>query len=336
MRVRFLVALTVIALIDSIPAHSNAVTVDAALSSIACVPHGPQSLCFAVGRDTAFQHGVIVKIVDGLQSAPITVSDALLSGVTCMSSGVCAAVGTKIDFVSPIVVFFNADGVPTQTIDLTGTGAFGPLACPTSNLCLVFGSRPNDPGLRQPTLTVVKRNQSLANTADIASPGFFVQDMSCASAGRCIAAGVGFDIVLSGPQWTASVKTAPFLFDGVDCPLPSQCFAATRIFQNGFPFGAIAPIDADGNAGGAVPMAQIGTTFFGIACVSKHLCVAVGENERTTRGSIVRVVDGVPGTPTDVDGVNFFSVVACDTKSGSCTAIGRSLTGETAMYSFAA
>jgi hypothetical protein len=336
MRLRLCVALAVIALVSTVvPRTSGAATIidAAALSSVACAVHGQP--CFAVGFDAAPERGVIVKIVNGQPSAPIPVPGILLFSVTCMNGGDCAAVGMRTGGGAPELVFFDVDGQPTQFVSLAGTGALGPIACPTPTTCLVFGSRVREFEERVPTLTIVRKAQSSATTVDFPSPTL-VANVACPTSTRCVATGVGFDVALSGPHWTTTVITAPFLFDGIDCPTQSQCLAVTRVFQNNFPFGAIAPIDIDGTVGAPAAMAQFGTTFFAIGCVDRHLCFAVGENERTTRGTIVRVVDGLPGPPTDVDGVNFFAGVACTDKVRLCTAIGRALTGEPVVHSFAA
>jgi hypothetical protein len=290
------------------------------LQSIACVPGGPHAPCLAAGVDESLTHAVVLEVNDGHPSTPILLPRSPGVGpLACSASGRCVTTGL-VESAGPAVVFLDRDGTTDHIVPVSGTDSLTAIACPTTSTCLAIGFLRDNVRLPVTTLAVVKQNQSSAVAQPIA--GGLVSDIACPSSTRCIAVGVGFDIVFDGPAWTSSLNTLNLALAGIACPSRTVCYSATRVFQAGFPFGAVVQIAADGTVGTPVPMAQYGTTFFDIACIDAHACVAVGENEQTTLGTVVRVLDGVPGAPGDVDDSNFFAAVACNDKSRMCTAVG--------------
>jgi hypothetical protein len=264
-----------------------------------------------------------------------------LAGTTCGSGDACLAVGSYEDssnhnqaYVVPIV-----DGVPgaAAKVQLPANAATNPNAelegvtCMASNICEAYGFYYSS-GLVTPMVVQITNGVPAPAvavplpTGVKASNYFYVQGLSCYSAGTCVAVGdyansandllpFVLPIIDGAPQSAdtpampadADTTTPNDSLDAVACQPSGVCVAVGAYTDlNSDSEAVVVPI-TDGVAGTGVATAPADgngnpdTSLGEVACPASGTCEAVGLYETTAdviENMVVPIVNGAPGTAT--------------------------------------
>lgn len=301
------------------------------LSSVACPSVGN---CTAVGSFTNSQgalSGLLISQSNGHWGAGVQVpspADAAgsvtLKSVSCASVGSCTAVGYYANSsgdAQPLITTSSAGGTATSvkaplpanasagsTDSSLGGSGLGAVSCPTTNSCAAIGTYYDSKGMLQGLLLDETGSGWTATEAPLpagaqpnADPNYFgLTAISCPAAGSCAAVGYyndnsgeqGLLLTLSGGSWSAQAVK-----------VPSDAAQSSAVSLNS------------------------------VACVSAGNCTAVGgytDSSGVTHGLFASETGGswsqgvaasLPTTlPTSTSAS--LSVVACESQTGDCAAIG--------------
>jgi hypothetical protein len=241
------------------------------LESISCTS---ATSCVAVGADQSADTPIIYPIaVSGLTATaqtPVAVTapgpDALLSSVSCVSSGACTAVGSYMGGDLPMVAYTSGTG--PWTVKAAGTSApvaatsdsvLNAISCPSSGACEAVGEYADTSGNVYPwALTVT--DGVLGTGTNVGLPGDAV------------------------PSDSSEIEEGSFTFNGLDavsCPSAGVCTAAGSysIASGSIEAVAIPIVNATPGTpvefGAGSSASDVETTISGISCSDASDCSAV-------------------------------------------------------------
>ena len=236
--------------------------------------------------------GWIVALVPAsAQTHSVTVVPGVsLYGVACETSTACLAVGDAHHNDGAVVPVVDGMVGPVSTVE-AGGGLYG-IACPTSSMCIGLEWNPNGGEGK-------------------------VLPIGLGGAGPAVAVG-------HIEEW-----------EGISCPTATSCIAVAFAELSSTSFGpAVLSISINnGNVAVAAPILIDGQpTITDIACDTATTCLAVGRDELPSgqlEGTLVPIINGVPGTRTDSALIDYFGGVSCF-GPGACLAVGAKATSDSA------
>lgn len=325
----------------------------ASLNDIGCSPPGPAAeYCIAVGtyRDVSGgQDGLIETLdnntwnplaapVNGLNPASSTTPSVALGSVSCPGTGTCTAVGSYYDtsgYQQGLIVLMgtaiSAMTLPTADLNPSPyfqTGAPGlrlqKIVCPTTGMCAAVGAYQTASGAGDGLVaTWSTGNPWTATTAPIpTSEATFFYDLSCPTAGWCVAVGRYSPstnvppvelITLSDGTWTGStppnVDTGTddwsMLLQSISCTQIGSCVAVGSThstdglidtLNNGTWSASSAPL------GGLSPPSGTGSNesafLTTVTCPTVDACVALGQYADTSSDRQGLIQEQHPQTAT--------------------------------------
>lgn len=275
-----------------------------------------------------------------------------LSGITCLASGKCIAVGSSEDEGSNPLTLIEESGAEGWTIvpspNPTAFGDVGSLnavACSTLSRCVAVGSYESETGYQQ-TLVEENRGQGWVLMPSPNTSGYEDNRLSaiaCPSQSLCIAVGWhgatgGKEQPLierdSGSGWTIVSATGVGRLSGIACLGVTWCVATGGNFAISSEITEQPIIEemADGAWTVAGTSQAIGT-LGGVACPTTNYCISVG-SVLTARlgGNIGPVITAerdngawtIGHPPIFGSNVEAFDSVACPTSS-RCIGVGHQL-----------
>ncbi|HLX50425.1 MAG TPA: hypothetical protein VKS82_19030 [Streptosporangiaceae bacterium] len=321
----------------------------AALTGVACQG---TSNCVATGVSTqdpatGVYAGALIHSTNGGGAWTATTVPAgltSLAGVTCPSSGNCAAVGYGApNGVSPGAIVING-GVSATTwsgeAHISGVEYLDGIACPAPATCLAAGYS----GLGSAaTAELAWTTNGTTWSTQSAGPGY-LDAVACPAAGTCQAAGYqalgssgsgGIDALTMGSgSWTVQSQVAlgPRVgLTGVSCASSANCVAVGN--------SATGPVIMATTNGGVTwtnqtPPSASGVLYYlsAVACPAATDCVAVGYELSNQSGSQTKTAiststsDGSTwSAATVVTGVSHFDAITCPS-TGRCVAAGTDIT----------
>jgi len=269
------------------------------LNGVACTS---PVMCIAVGAvgfaldGSGNPAGTITERWDGtawsIQPTPTSGSPGALNAVSCTSPNACTAVGGTA---SGLLLAERWDGT-RWTVQSAPTppgaqgGFFTGVSCTSQFACTAVGAAFDSSG--NPAGTITERwdgtTWSIQPTPTSASPGAFLNAVSCTSPNACTAVGNTASALLAerwdGTTWTVqSTPTPPGTqgqgdnFGGVSCSSPSACTAVGVIFTPA-PFTVAERWDGSSWSVQDTPNLP-GATDVGlpaVSCPTLSVCTAVG------------------------------------------------------------
>ena len=230
-----------------------------------------------------------------------------LSGVSCPSSSLCAAV----DDSGNLVTSTDPTGGTSawSTVDADPATPFYGVSCPTVSLCVAVDFHGDVVTSTDPT------GGAGAWTVTPADSGNILLDVSCPSAALCVAGDTDGHVVTStdptggAAAWTSTEVDAGNWVTGVSCPMVSLCVASAQVGT------VLTSTDPAGGATSWTPAQVDGTDeLAGVSCATTSMCVAVDQF-----GDVVTTTDPTGGavawTVTDADGTTGLSAVSCPSAS---------------------
>jgi hypothetical protein len=228
-----------------------------------------------------------------LWTAPVSIADHPLDGVSCPTSSLCAAVDHDGQVFTSSDPAAGAGSWRGATVD--GSAVITAISCPSSGLCVATDGvgdviTSTDPTGGAAAWTVSRVDTStLPPNADGAGPAL-LRGISCPSDGLCVAVdGAGNAVVSSDPAagpsaWSmvpadpnsspgcAQAHTScPAALTGVACPVSSLCEAvdfSANVLQSTTPTASV-PWSSRSLSGGAM------RSLWGISCPTQTLCLTV-------------------------------------------------------------
>jgi uncharacterized lipoprotein YbaY len=225
---------------------------------------------------------------------------ASLTGVSCLTARSCVAVGDSQGGRGPLTVeTWNGATWALRTARIPGAGPENPgaVSCLSVTSCVVAGESYSS-AAGAPAMLLARWNGKSVTAMKAAAPAgagdIILNDVSCASASRCVAAGFstntagtrefGFAELWNGTSWTARTVAMPkgdtdsFLY-GVSCRAGGRCIA---VGSAGTATAAKAiALSASGNTLTAqnVPGPGKGKSsdFAAVSCPKADECVAIGD-----------------------------------------------------------
>lgn len=333
--------------LESVPEPSGAQ--NSVLNAVSC---SSASTCAAVG-DYTNTSGVEVTLAEhwngvawAVQSTPSPAGAqfSFLSGINCLSSTACVAVGLS----DQGSLAERSDGTSwsiqsTPTSASPGAALFS-VSCTSSFACLAVGSTAPGTGM-----TLAERWNGTKWTVQSTPNPSGAQDtvlnsIACSSSSACTAVGWSFDSSNTastvaerwdGHDWSLQSTPNKFGFSqlgGVACPGASACVAVGIGFDTSGAFVTLGE-GWDGTQWSVQPTANPqgthGAQLLGVSCKSSSACMAVGQATDpfgNARGPLAELWDGTawritptpspPGTPFSVLGG-----VSC-TSPSACVAVG--------------
>ena len=321
----------------------------AALTGLACQG---SSDCVATGlrsqnQNTGVYSGTLIKTTNGGQSwattkIPADVSG--LAGVTCPSSGNCAAVGYTAPSGGAPQAIVTSGAVTasswTAETHISGVDYLDGIACPAAGTCLATGYS----GLgAAATAQLAWTANGTSWSTQSAGPGY-LNGVACPATGTCWAAGYqalggtgSGDIdaltMSGGSSWTigSQIALGPRVgLTGVSCANKTNCVAVGNSAS-----GPAILASTDGVTWSSeTPPASSGVLYHldAVACPGKLDCVAVGYELVKVGGSLTKMAiststtDGTTWSPVTVlSGVSHFDGVTCPS-TGRCLAAGTDIT----------
>ena len=308
--------------------------------SVACVS---TTSCHAVGAyaDTG---GLVLPLIETFDGAvwsavisPLPAdyqSGARLNGITCVSSGLCQAVGSYVTLgaVARPLVVQTTDGVTwTASVtpdpaDFLGGGVFRGVACGSASSCEAVGSYQGVDNLQHSLIESYDGSAWSAVTvpppSDFADHAFLLS-VSCSSATLCEAVGGYLDAaslehtltaVSDGTTWSLAPAADPSdfgntaLLSGVTCTTATWCVAVGSYQTNGAgtppPMRGLVQI-YDGTTWTLASLADpadLGSTaqLNGVSCATPAVCQAVGfyTDTAATNRPLIETNSPIPPRPT--------------------------------------
>jgi hypothetical protein len=239
---------------------------------------------------------------------PVPAGDTIvsLSGVSCVTTRSCVAVGTSIGGTGGIRVLVETWNGAKWTDHVVPVSSsvfldFNSVSCVSATHCVVAGASETMKGgnVTMGVLlalwngkTITPMKAPLPAGTGAGTP--LITDVSCASAASCVAVGAvlsgsgnsgfGFTETWKGKAWTVAKVASPkgitlsFLF-GVSCPTAHNCVAVGAAGTS--KSGSATAMSYNGKAWSrqAVPAPGKGKSdaFEGVSCLSAANCVATGQ-----------------------------------------------------------
>ena len=284
--------------------------------------------------------------------APTGTTTAFLSGVACVSSVQCTAVGTSFGTAieTPVTLAEAWNGTAwtvRSTPNLIGatTNRMAGVSCASSTACTAVGSRSQTPlaeGWNGSSWTI----QAAPSPAGASSA--MLNGVSCTSSGACEAVGSTSPTtnsvntlaeVWNGTSW--SIQTTPnptgakfSILYGVSCASPTACFAAGQFKGSSSASPFIEMWNGTSWAIQSTP-AAVGAGLFGVSCTSASACTAVGGTGGATLAERWNgTAWSIQATPNPSSTNNALVAVSC-TSSTSCVAVGNSVSSTFTTAPFA-
>jgi hypothetical protein len=255
--------------------------------------------------------------------APAPANDVVLQALSCPAAGSCAAAGYYRDTsggTRGLVETLSGGTWTAITVPVSGLNpaaaaqvVLRQVSCPGAGSCVATGDYVDSSGHRQGLIATLADGTWTAITvptaglspAPASNPLLFLNSLSCAAAGSCVAVGYyqdssgredGLIATLASGTWSAATapvgglnpppgtnSAAAVRLDGVSCPAVGSCVAVgdypdTSNHRDGFAEtlsgGAWSPATIP--ITGLVPTGLSVDSFTGISCPSTGSCAAVG------------------------------------------------------------
>ncbi len=215
---------------------------------------------------------------DGLEAVP--------SGVSCPSSGLCVAVGESVDGSSTIVTSTNPTGGASAWNVTAFTGEFVLLdvSCPTTSLCVAVDN--GGDALISTNPTGGAATWKLTHIDNTPNNNNYLPGVSCPSISLCVAvSGAGNAVTSTNPTggataWKVTNVGGNKSLTQVSCSVSGFCVALDdygNVVTSSNPHGGTA-------AWTATSVDRVGAGFSGISCPTSNLCVAVDNSGNVVTG----------------------------------------------------
>ncbi len=331
------------------------------LTSIACTSGGT---CFAAGKySTGIEAGwydTLIEQWNGAHWTKLTSPDPnlvnVLSGISCISSEKCTAVG---DYADPntgiwdtLVTKWNGSkwkiaASPNQEIGGQNNGNFlNAVSCSAKDNCLAVGSYWNAAGTPSTLAeTWDGSTWSISPSPDVASQDNYsntLAGVSCTTATSCVAVGeYSYDNAAqtlaaswNGGSWAIGTTVNPGGADSlaaVSCVNPTDC-AAVGTYLNGQE-SMIETWDGTAWLTATTPVEGQTSALHGVSCSSSTSCMAVGTYGTAVDLYPLTLIESWNGTTWATSSSaspgtseNVLNAVSC-TSSTSCIAVGFDSSG---------
>ncbi len=333
------------------------------LSDVSCVS---TTFCEAVGYYVNASNTIqtLIELWNGSYwslASPLpdngTTATNVLSGVSCVSTSFCEAVGyyvTNTSAIQPLIASWNGSTWSVASSpNVASSASLAAVSCVSTTLCQAVGDSSSGSG---PAQTLVESwNGSLwsvTTSADSGTATNVLQGIACASASSCEAVGYFVNSggvleslaeVWNGTAWTvklANTSTSSNALYAVACPAATSCQAVGYSVNtvNNAPVIQTLAEAWNGTSWAPKTSPDNGTNtnaLYGVACLSTTSCLAAGSYLNSTN-VIQTLVEGWNGsawsiktTPGGVlgDGLN---AVSCES-GGFCEAVGSYKSGSGAQ-----
>jgi hypothetical protein len=328
------------------------------LNAVSCVSPSTLPSCVAVGADanTGGSTHALVETWDGVNwttSSPAGLGGvaATLSGVDCLSSGSCTAVGARFDkLTSGITLAEDWNGATwshkrSATASVVQDGLAG-VSCEGGGTCTAVGFSRDEDSVQR---TLVERtgggSWTVAKSPNQGEGPNNLTGVSCFSGAACVAVGSWaksnsaertLTEAWNGSAW--SVVPSMNVSAGANILRGVSCFAATTCVAVGDASGTQGPpatlVEAwDGSQWSVLASPDPGphgNSLDGVSCSSATSCVAVGASTSGVEQTLTELWDGTTWTvvpsPNEGTGDNVLQAVSCSA-SNACTAVGYAIDG---------
>lgn len=296
-------------------AQWSAIKSRAPMASVSCLT---STSCVAAGA--TIRDLPRIKLWNGIKWKGVRISRTnggnLLDGVSCVTGGLCVAVGDNIYVRQASELAIGAIRFPGvfQWTFAPATGAItfifstlSDVACPSSSVCMAVGSAKTTADQRETFVDELNVTNHTWSALPSPNPAEYndLFSVSCTSASQCTAVGqstpgspVGTPLVETwdGATWTiVSTPSVPFgELLGVSCSTSTSCMA---VGTGGSDLGGTALAEQwNGTAWTLVaPAGVLGvqyTNLYGVSCPSATDCVAVGEDSAAGGSTLVEHWNG--------------------------------------------
>jgi hypothetical protein len=240
--------------------------------------------CYAVGRSHTSMGPMIVTSSGGGWSSvapPVGADPGELHDIDCADETHCVAVGTRGPIgTGPLVLMLDGSTWTVVSVPSVGEALLYGVSCASTSSCVAVGYRVAASG--QPrSLAFHLANGSWSQVAvpNRTTKDNRLYDVSCTAASRCTAVGSYFSTAgttrtlkaaWASGAWTLAPGSTPGTNFAVDCVVASICTTAGQLDR-------YAVVMQQVGSSGTATNFGVSSTFAGLDCVTKNVCVAVGE-----------------------------------------------------------
>ena len=289
------------------------------LQSVACAG---SSTCFAVGSNAV--GGPVLYTTTGGSSGWTDDSGELpsgtspLTGISCVSTTSCEAVGYNISTSAVVALSYNGSIWSQQSLP-SGTPQLNAISCASASFCEAVGysnSTSEDAALIF--------NGSTWSAQTLPSGISQLNAISCASASFCEAVGANTALTFNGLAWV--VQTLPSGVNdlyGVSCPSVNSCEAV------GWNTGSAVALSFNGTSWAYQSVPSGVEQFTAVSCISASSCWAAGYNGNPSSSSLTVVLSFNGSTWLNQNipsGIEEFNAISCASAS-LCEAVGTASSG---------
>ncbi|HKC26597.1 MAG TPA: hypothetical protein VKB75_01175 [Jatrophihabitans sp.] len=319
--------------------HLSTKPINAGLQSVSCRPVACTVVGFSPAPDPHVSNGAVQGsspfaargLIDGHAAVPAGTADGMLTSVSCVASGFCAAT-TNVSLADAPAIDTRTGGKWVRASD-SGTTPLEDVSCTSDTFCMAVGffSSQRWDGLSWAAVTIPAPDGAREDP---------LYSVSCTSSTSCIAVGAtklsggGQPLAESwnGATWTTlPTPTLPnssnALLESVSCPAVTTCIASGWFFSSATHTARPLIESWDGLSWKIVPAApsqsNVDVQLHHVSCSSATSCMVIV----SPRGGHYRVEqwDGHNWTLMDVTrpGTDFIELsdVSC-TSATSCTLVG--------------
>ena len=271
------------------------------LSAVSCAT---ETMCIAVGTNS-LANPTLYQSTDGgqswfddSQSLPSGVSS--LSGISCVSTSFCEAVGGSITN-GGVALSYNGSTWSKQAVP-SGVSSLSGISCVSTSFCEAVGG-----------ITVISYNGSTWSQQTVPSAVSTLSGISCVSTSFCEAVGGITVISYNGSTWSEqTVPSAVSTLSGISCASAFFCEAV----------GGITVISYNGSTWSQQILPSAMSDLSGVSCISTSFCEAVGGS--ITNGGVALSYNGSTWSQQILpSGIPSLSGVSCISTS-FCEAVGAS------------
>jgi hypothetical protein len=243
------------------------------------------SRCYAVGRLHTSTAPLIVTSSGGAWSsisAPVGSDPGELLDIDCADETHCVAVGTRGPTAAgPLVLVLDGTTWSVASVPSVGDEAYlYGVSCANATSCVAVVFRAATGGTpRNLALHLVSGTWTKVPVPNRTANDNRLYDVSCTAASRCTAVVSYFSAAgttrtlkarWSSGAWTLSPGSSPGITFAVDCIVASICTTAGQLDR-------YATVMQDAGTSGTATKFGVPSTLAGIDCLTKNVCVAVGE-----------------------------------------------------------
>ena len=294
-------------------------------TSVSCLT---DSLCVAVGSESARPRGTVVTLTNGAQSHAVVLRhSSVIDSVSCRKSG-CWAIGRPLHGTGAYLVKISSAGRPVaeRTVSVRGTN-LGPISCTSMTSCEIAGA---DNRIRPAVIEIGDWNGkklhlhrvTVKGSKRMTMPGISCWHSGCEAVGSALVGSARAGLILTtagGKPARLNADSAYPYLDSISCVSAGTCYAAGG---SGSVEKVTRGVVTDSQGGAAGPLSAV-------ECTASE-CEAAGTlllpQYSTQDGLLQSLSGGTWGAPINDGAAYVFSDVAARGASGGFIAVGTGAT----------